>query len=77
MIKEMQVRSLSPHTQSTYVLRVSLFARYFGKAPDQPGLEEIRSNQVYLTKDKKLAPGSILYAVAALRFLCKVTLHKD
>ena len=77
MIEDMQVRNFSPHTQSTYVLQVSLFARYFRKPPDQLGPEEIRSYQVYLTDEKKLAPGSILIAVAALRFLYKVTLHKD
>ena len=77
MIEDMQVRNFSPHTQSTYVLQVSLFARYFTKPPDQLGPEEIRSYQVYLTNEKKLAPGSILIAVAALRFLYRVTLHKD
>jgi integrase/recombinase XerD len=77
LIEDMQVRNFSPHTRSTYVLQVSLFARYFSKPPDQLGPEEIRSYQVYLTNEKKLAPGSILIAVAALRFLYKVTLHKD
>ncbi len=77
MIEDMQVRNLSPHTRSTYVLQVSLFARYFGKPLDQLGPEEIRSYQVYLTNEKKLAPASILIAVSALRFLYKVTLHKD
>lgn len=77
MIEDMQVRNFSPHTQSTYVLQVSLFARYFSKPPDQMGPEEIRSYQVYLTNEKKLSPCSILIAVAALRFLYKVTLHKD
>jgi integrase/recombinase XerD len=77
MIEDMQVRNLSPHTQSTYVLQVSLFARHFGKPPDQLGPEDIRSYQVYLTNEKKLAPGTILIAVAALRFLYRVTLHKD
>ena len=77
MIEDMRVRNFSPHTQTTYVLQVSLFARYFHKPPDLLGPEEIRSYQVYLTNEKKLAPGSILIAVAALRFLYKVTLHKD
>jgi len=77
MLEDMQVRNFSPHTQSSYVLQVSLFARYFSKAPDQLGPEEIRSYQVYLTNEKRLAPNSILIAVAALRFLYKVTLHKD
>ena len=57
--------------------QVSLFARHFGKSPEVLGPEDIRSYQVYLTNEKKLAPGSILIAVAALRFLYKVTLHKD
>jgi integrase/recombinase XerD len=77
MLEDMRVRNFSPLTQSTYVLQVSLFARYFRKPPDQLGPEEIRSYQVYLTDEKKLAPASILIAVAALRFLYKVTLHKD
>jgi site-specific recombinase XerD len=77
MLEDMRVRNFSPHTQSTYVLQVSLFARYFHKPPDLLGPEEIRSYQVYLTDGKKLAPSSILIAVAALRFLYKVTLHKD
>jgi integrase/recombinase XerD len=32
---------------------------------------------VYLTNERKLAPGSVLIAVAELRFLYKVSLHKD
>lgn len=77
MIEDMQVRNLSPHTQACYVQQVSLFARHFKKSPEILGSEEIRSYQVYLTNEKKLAPGSILIAVAALRFFYKVTLHKE
>ena len=77
MTEDMQVRNLSSHTQATYVQQVSLFARHFNQSPEVLGPEEIRSYQVYLTNEKKLSPGSILIAVAALRFLYKVTLHKD
>jgi len=77
MIEDMQVRNLSPLTQTCYVQQVSLFARHFGKSPEVLGPEQIRSYQVYLANEKKLAPGSILIAVASLRFLYKVTLHKD
>ena len=77
MTEDMQVRNLSPHTQTSYVQQVSLFARHFDKSPEALGPEEIRSYQVYLTNVKKLAAGSILIAVAALRFLYRVTLKKD
>jgi site-specific recombinase XerD len=77
MIEDMQVRSLSPQTQATYVQQVSLFARHFNRSPEQLGPEEIRSYQLYLTNQRKLAPGSIILAVSALRFLYKITLRKD
>lgn len=76
MIEDMQVRNLSPHTRASYALQVSQFARHFGKSPDQLGPEDIRTYQIYLTNEKKLAPGSIHVAIAGLRFLYKVTLKK-
>ena len=77
MTEDMQVRNFSPNTQNSYVQQVSLFARHFNKSPEVLGPEEIRSYQVYLTNERKLAPSSILIAVSALRFLYKVTLHRD
>src|SRR6202007_2327771 len=77
MTEDMQVRNFSPHTQDSYVQQISLFARHFSKSPEVLGPEEIRSYQIYLTNEKKLAPSSILIAVSALRFLYKVTLHRD
>ena len=73
----MQVRNLSPCTQDTYIRQVSLFARHFGKSPELLGPEQIREYQVHLATEKRLAPGSIAVAVAALRFLYGVTLQKD
>ena len=77
MIEDMQVRNLSPNTQESYLQQVSLFARHFGKSPHLLGPEEIRSYQLYLTNEKKLATSSIHIATAALRFLYKVTLKED
>jgi site-specific recombinase XerD len=77
MTEDMQVRNLALNTQMSYVQQVSLFARHFNKSPQELGPEDIRTYQVYLTNEKKLAPSSILSAVAALRFLYKVSLHKD
>src|SRR5205085_9519687 len=69
MTEDLQVRNLSPHTQKSYLDQVSRFARHFSKSPEALGPEDIRAYQVYLTNEKRLAPGSILIAVAALRFL--------
>jgi len=76
MLEDMQIRNLSPLTQRAYVEHVSRFARHFGRSPALLGPEEIRTYQVYLTSEKKLAPSTIIVAVAALRFLYMVTLHK-
>jgi integrase/recombinase XerD len=77
MTEDMQVRNLALNTQTSYLQQVSLFARHFHKSPEELGPEEIRAYQVYLTNEKKLAPGSILIAVAALRFLYKVSLKRE
>jgi integrase/recombinase XerD len=77
MTEDMQVRNLAPNTQTSYVQQVSQFARHFDKSPELLGPEDIRAYQIYLTNERKLATGSVLIAVAALRFLYKVSLKKD
>jgi hypothetical protein len=76
MIEDMQVRSLSPHTQRAYLQYISQFACHFRKSPDLLGPAEIRAFQLYLTRDKQLAASSVGMAVAAIRFLYKVTLQR-
>lgn len=76
MLDDMQIRHLAPATQRAYVEHVGQFARYFGRSPAALGPEEIRAYQVYLAKDKQVAPATLGVAVAALRFLYTVTLQK-
>jgi site-specific recombinase XerD len=77
MTEDMQVRNLSPLTQSSYVQQVSMFARHFDKSPAVLGLEDIRDYQLYLTNQKKLDASSIKVAVSAIRFLYRVTLKRS
>jgi site-specific recombinase XerD len=77
MTEDMQLRNFALNTQISYLQQVSCFARHFGKSPAELGEEQIRTYQVYLTTEKKLSPSSIHTAVAALRFLYKVTLKRD
>jgi site-specific recombinase XerD len=77
MLEDMKIRNLALNTQASYLLQVSQFARHFGKSPEVLGPEDIRAYQLHLTQEKKLAPSSITSAVAALRFLYNITLHRD
>lgn len=77
MLEDMQIRNLAQNTQESYVQQVSLFARHFAKSPEELSVEEIRTYQLHLTNEKKLAPSSISIATSALRFLYTVTLKRD
>jgi site-specific recombinase XerD len=76
MLEDMQIRNFSENTRQSYLQQVSLFARYFRRSPEGLGPANIRTYQVYLTNEKKLAAGSILIATSALRFLYTVTLKR-
>ncbi|MGH9655941.1 MAG: tyrosine-type recombinase/integrase [Bryobacteraceae bacterium] len=76
MLEDMQIRNFSQNTQRSYLQQVSVFARHFRRSPDGLGPENIRAYQLYLTKEKKLAPSSILIATCALRFLYTVTMKR-
>jgi integrase/recombinase XerD len=76
MLEDMQIRNFSGNTQKSYLQQVSLFARHFRRSPEGLGPANIRDYQLYLTNEKKLAPGSILIATAALRFLYIVTMKR-
>jgi integrase/recombinase XerD len=76
MLEEMQIRNFSENTQKSYLQQVSLFSRYFRRSPDGLGPVNIRTYQLFLTNEKKLAAGSILIATSALRFFYTVTLKR-
>jgi len=76
MLEEMQIRNFSENTRKCYLQQVSLFARHFRRSPEGLGPANIRDYQLYLTNEKKLAPGSILIATSALRFLYAVTMKR-
>ena len=76
MLDDMRLRNFSPHTQDSYLLQIAQFARYFAKSPEVLGPDEIRTYQLYLATEKKLAPGSLHVTASALRFLYKVTLKQ-
>jgi integrase/recombinase XerD len=76
MVEDMQIRNLAPDTQVSYAGHVARFARYCQRRPEELGAEDVRRYQLHLINDKRLAPTSIVGAVAALRFLYQITLKQ-
>ena len=77
MLEELQRRNYSDGTIRRYLRMVEEFARHFDKSPDKLGLEHLRAYQAYLLKRRKLAVGSVINHVAALRFLFVRTLKRQ
>ena len=74
-IDDLRLRNKSPRTIETYVLRVALFARHFGRSPELLGPEEIRAYQQHLLA-RQVSWSQFNQAVCALRFLYQVTLGR-
>jgi len=77
MLEDLRIRNLSEHTQRNYIGHIAAFARYFGRSPEELGLEHIRSYQVHLREERRLSFSTFNIAVCALRFLYRTTLSKD
>ena len=75
MIDDITLRNLSPATQRSYLNAVIKFARHFNRSPDQLGLEDVRSFQVYLVSQGISWP-ALNQTVCALRFFYGVTLNR-
>ena len=76
MLQDMGIRNLALNTQLAYVQQISAFARHFDCSPEALGPEQVRTYQVHLIEERKLAAGSLSVVAAALRFLYKITLGR-
>ena len=76
MLEELQRRNYSEGTTRAYLHAVEQFAVHFGKSPDKLGPDDLRSYQAYLLVERKLAVGSVVARVAALRFFFVRTLKR-
>lgn len=74
MIEDLQIRNYSERTVDIYVRCVALFAKHFGRSPDQLGPEQIRAYQNFLIQTKKASWSYFNQTVCALRFLYRVSL---
>jgi hypothetical protein len=59
MKRDMEIRGFSPNTQQAYLQQIKALTRYFGRSPDALTLEDIHAYQLHLTRERKLASGSL------------------
>jgi integrase/recombinase XerD len=76
MLEELQRRNFSSETIRGYLGAVERFARYFDKRPDRLGPDHIRQWQAHLLHERKLAVGTVVNHVAALRFFFRRVLKR-
>jgi len=77
MIRAMELRNLSHHTQKSYLSAVTGFARFYNQSPDKMTKKQIEDYLLYLIKDKGNAPNSCHSSLTGLRFFCKYVIEKE
>lgn len=77
MIRDMQLRNMSPETQEGYLRSVAGFARFHNRPPDRLGRQQIEDYFIHLLTVRKLAPGTCDVIATGLRFFYTVTLGRD
>jgi len=69
MIREMQLRQLSPRTIDCYIDAVAALAKFYKRSPDHIQREEVRSYLHHLLVDRHLAQSTCHVRAAAITFL--------
>lgn len=76
MVRDMELRGLSPATQESYVRHVARLARYYGRPPDELDGEQVQDYLHHLIAERGLAWSTVNVACAALRFFYTATLGR-
>ena len=65
---ELVRRQYAPTTRASYLRIIQAFHRHAGGRLDRLGPDDLRRYQIYLLEERKLAVGTVIAAIAALRF---------
>jgi len=77
MIRAMELKNLSDHTQRAYLTAVTGFARFYNQSPEKMTKEKIEDYLLYLKHDKGNAPNSCYSVLTGLRFFYKYVTEKQ
>ena len=77
MIRAMELKNLSHHTQRAYLAAVTGIARIYNQSPDKMTKEKIEDYLLYLKHDKGNAPNSCYSVLTGLRFFYKNVMEKE
>jgi len=75
MIRDMELRRLSPHTQRSYLNAVRGLAKFYHRPPDTLSQEEVQNYLLHLDHERKVAWNSTKVVVIGLRFFFGVTMQ--
>ena len=77
MIRAMELKNLSDHTQKAYLAAVTGIAKFYDQSPDKMTQEKIEDYLLYLKQDKGIAPNSCYSVLTGLRFFYKHVTEKE
>ncbi len=77
MIRAMELKNLSNHTQRAYLAAITGTARFYNQSPDKITKEKVENYLLYLKRDKGNAPNSCYSVLTGLRFFYKYVTEKE
>jgi len=76
MLAELQLRGITPRTQTAYLREIAKLENYFNRSPEELGEEEVKGYLVHMLEDRGLSSGTYKYYAAGIKFLYRTTLNR-
>lgn len=76
MIEEMELRGLDEDTKKAYLASMKMFSEFYKKPPAKLEIDDIKKYQLYLLKERKLAPNSVNRHLSAIKFFYRNVLGR-
>jgi site-specific recombinase XerD len=76
MLAELQLRGITPRTQTAYLREIVKLENYFNRSPEELGEEEVKEYLVHMLEDRGLSSGTYKFYAAGIKFLYKTTLNR-